>query len=163
MRWLLFLGFIIIRIFIFITRPLSLGILVIFTSLVLTIILGMRVRSWWGMILFLIYVGALLVLFVYVIAISPNCFFSRPDKLNTVNFTIASLTTLRFMLISLLPNTELICFNLSFLKIPKPLLLDSYYNISCLISLRLVLLVAMVAVVYLIPGKNQGAPLRPFR
>lgn len=162
MSLLIYLGLLISSVFIFITRPLSLGLLVIGFSLVLTVILGITVRSWWGLILFLVYVGALLVLFVYVIAMSPNCFFSRPKKRKNLNYVLIGLMIIIFTVVWFMPDSLFFTSNKRFLERQKPLLLDRFYNISCLVSLSVVLLLAMVAVVYLIPDKRQGAPLRPF-
>lgn len=162
MSLLLSSGFLVVRTFIYVSRPLSLGRSIIAVSFILTTLLGITLRSWWGFILFLVYVGALLVLFVYVIAISPNCFFSRPRVAIIRNYLIIitlAFTLLRFFVFTMVNNSS---SNLIFLVSEKPLLLDSYHNISCLVGLRIILLVAIVAVVYLIPGKNQGAPLRPF-
>lgn len=155
-------GLIIISTFIYVSRPLSLGALIIILSLVLTCLLGITVRPWWGFILFLIYVGALLVLFVYVIAVSPNCFFSRPEKIRTFSYALIGLMRILFLVILLLPEVQFSVFDKGFLVVQKPILLDSYFNITSLVSLRLVLLFAIVCVVNLIPGKRQGAPLRPF-
>nr|AAR13397.1 NADH dehydrogenase subunit 6 [Phoronis architecta] len=162
MRMLLFLGVVSVSMYMYMTRPLSLGALIMLTSLALTVILGLTINSWWGLILFLVYVGALLVLFVYVMAMSPNCFFSRPKKLTALSMMLMVLMMVSFSLILLFPKVEFKPYSASFLELQKPLLLDSFYNMTCLISLSVVLLIAMIAVVYLLPGKNQGAPLRPF-
>jgi hypothetical protein len=94
---------------------------------------------------------------------SPNCFFSRPDSFTffTYALTISLILTLSFLL--LLPKIEFFKVRIKFLIIQKPLLLDSFYNVSSLVALRIVLLLAVIAVVSLIPGKVQGRPLRPFR
>nr|YP_006883123.1 NADH dehydrogenase subunit 6 [Phoronopsis harmeri]AES86303.1 NADH dehydrogenase subunit 6 [Phoronopsis harmeri] len=162
MSLLLSSGFLVVSTFIYVSRPLSLGSSIMAVSFILTTLLGMTLSSWWGFILFLVYVGALLVLFVYVMAMSPNCFFSRPSVAMMSNYLMMitlAFTLLSFFIFTMVNNSS---SNLMFLVSEKPLLLDSYHNISCLVGLSIILLVAMVAVVYLIPGKNQGAPLRPF-
>nr|UAA82786.1 NADH dehydrogenase subunit 6 [Tarebia granifera] len=57
-------------------QPLSLGLSIMFSTLLLCLLVGLYLSSWYGYILFLIYVGGLLVMFVYVAALSPNILFS---------------------------------------------------------------------------------------
>lgn len=162
MSLLIYIALAVSRVFIYVTRPLALGLLIIIFSLILTTILGISVSSWWGIILFLIYVGALLVLFVYVIAISPNCFFSQPKKIKRVNYILIFLIIVIFTFIIFLPSSQFSLFRNKIVITQNPLFIDRFFNISCLVRIRLVLLLAIVAVVYLIPGKRNGAPLRPF-
>nr|YP_010381772.1 NADH dehydrogenase subunit 6 [Perotrochus quoyanus]UDL72160.1 NADH dehydrogenase subunit 6 [Perotrochus quoyanus] len=57
-------------------QPLSLGLCVMLMSLFSCILIAFCVSSWFGYVLFLIYVGGLLVMFAYVSALAPNNFFS---------------------------------------------------------------------------------------
>lgn len=59
-----------------IQQPLSLGFAVLSLSFFLRVLVAGRFFSWYGFILFLIYVGGLLVLFSYVIVLTPNFAFS---------------------------------------------------------------------------------------
>nr|AMA07335.1 NADH dehydrogenase subunit 6 [Diodora graeca] len=62
-----------------VAAPLSLGLVVIVLSVGFCLVVGAAFSSWYGYILFLIYVGGLLVMFVYVSAISPNNIFSSSE------------------------------------------------------------------------------------
>nr|YP_009572107.1 NADH dehydrogenase subunit 6 [Umbonium thomasi]QBI37698.1 NADH dehydrogenase subunit 6 [Umbonium thomasi] len=57
-------------------QPLSLGLCVMILSIFMCMLLGLLVSSWYGYVLFLVYVGGLLVMFAYVSALAPNNFFS---------------------------------------------------------------------------------------
>nr|APB92054.1 NADH dehydrogenase subunit 6 [Montfortula punctata] len=58
------------------SAPLSLGLIVIMLSGVMCLLIGLTPSSWYGYILFLIYIGGLLVMFIYVSAITPNVVFT---------------------------------------------------------------------------------------
>lgn len=58
-------------------QPLRLGLCVIRLRMGLCVLLGLIGSSWYGYVLFLVYVGGLLVMFAYVSALAPNNFFSR--------------------------------------------------------------------------------------
>nr|WGW18090.1 NADH dehydrogenase subunit 6 [Puncturella cf. parvinobilis] len=74
--------------------PLSLGLSVGLLSGLYCLVIGVAFSSWYGYILFLIYVGGLLVMFIYVGAISPNVTFS----LN--KFLLSLLVLFYFVLVS---------------------------------------------------------------
>nr|YP_010281938.1 NADH dehydrogenase subunit 6 [Turbo cornutus]UKH51317.1 NADH dehydrogenase subunit 6 [Turbo cornutus] len=57
-------------------QPLSLGLSIMVFSVFICILLGITMASWYSYILFLVYVGGLLVMFAYVSALAPNNFFS---------------------------------------------------------------------------------------
>nr|YP_009353861.1 NADH dehydrogenase subunit 6 [Myadora brevis]AQZ26166.1 NADH dehydrogenase subunit 6 [Myadora brevis] len=59
-------------VFIRLNHPLSMGAMILLLSGLSSILIGMEVSSWFGYVIFLIYVGALLVMFAYVAALAPN-------------------------------------------------------------------------------------------
>lgn len=61
----------------FIKTPVGFGGVLIILRLIASIILGLSNTTWYGYLLFLVYVGGLLVLFLYVIIISRNFFLKR--------------------------------------------------------------------------------------
>lgn len=52
--------------------PLSLGLWVLVLSISISILISTRFSSWFGFIIFLIYIGGILVMFAYFVAIQPN-------------------------------------------------------------------------------------------
>jgi len=64
-----------------IAQPLRLGLCIIISTLFLCSLTAATLSAWYGYILFLIYVGGLLVMFAYVAALSPNILFSGGGSL----------------------------------------------------------------------------------
>nr|WPR14736.1 NADH dehydrogenase subunit 6 [Pseudomphala latericea] len=144
-------------------QPLSLGLAIMVLSLLLCVLTAMLLSSWYAYILFLIYVGGLLVMFAYVAALSPNMMFLGmnagfmmvvvfiPSLILLVNYNFLDLVNLG---------------NLDFWLQAKSLKtygveLVSPYYISILIALGVVLLVNLVVVVKIC--FYQQSSLRPFK
>lgn len=134
--------------------PLVLGVWILSTALFISIFLGTATFSWVGFLVFLIYVGGILVIFAYFTAIQPNQFIQA----NNI-FIIWSITIILFSLILFLPYTTILT---SINTNPKPSILSLYLfpNIPALIFLAIILFLALVAVVKV--SKSLLGPLRPF-
>nr|YP_005351157.1 NADH dehydrogenase subunit 6 [Tegula brunnea]AFB78107.1 NADH dehydrogenase subunit 6 [Tegula brunnea] len=76
-------------------QPLSLGLCIMFLTGMSCLLLGVAMSSWYGYVLFLVYVGGLLVMFAYVSALAPNTFFS---SIKSVIGLVVSLTLASVML-----------------------------------------------------------------
>lgn len=149
-------------IFPLIAQPLSLGLRIMLSTLFFCLLTAIFLSRWYAYILFLIYVGGLLVIFAYVAALSPNVLFSR------ANFLIFFIIMF-FLLMGILINYEfsdlssLANFNVWFerknFKYYGVQLTSSYYRFI-LISLGIVLLLNLVVVVKIC--FYQWAALRPF-
>nr|YP_003434438.1 NADH dehydrogenase subunit 6 [Chaetoderma nitidulum]ABM69282.1 NADH dehydrogenase subunit 6 [Chaetoderma nitidulum] len=59
----------------FLSQPFSLGVILFFVTMLMKILFSELISSWVGMLLFLIYVGGVLVMFVFVISFLPNISF----------------------------------------------------------------------------------------
>lgn len=145
-----------------ISQPLSLGMIIILSTLIICITSAITVSSWYAYILFLIYVGGLLVIFAYVAALSPNILFGSGRPL--IFFIVILLFFLVFfyrnMFIDLSPLTfhnELRKFK--FLKIYGSEIVSPQI-ISILIGLAVILLINLVVVVKICYYTH--ASLRPF-
>ena len=130
--------------------PLLLGLWVLLIAITISVIIGIVSISWFGFIVFLIYVGGILVIFVYFASIQPNQQISF--------FLILILTTYITFIILIINNAK----SLSPLLIDQTILSSLYIfiNIPLLVFLALVLFLVLVAVVK-IAILFQG-PLRPF-
>nr|YP_009917577.1 NADH dehydrogenase subunit 6 [Manayunkia occidentalis]QLM00896.1 NADH dehydrogenase subunit 6 [Manayunkia occidentalis] len=134
--------------------PLNLGIWILFTSLIFSFILSLLMSSWFSLSLFLIYIGGMLVMFAYFIAISPNQHI-RIMPMLMLSLILSSIINVIFM--NFYPNFHML--NMLTLKLP----IDTMYfylNSWCLIFLGLILFLILVAVVK-ISFRSLG-PLRPF-
>nr|YP_635815.1 NADH dehydrogenase subunit 6 [Lophiotoma cerithiformis]ABB72492.1 NADH dehydrogenase subunit 6 [Lophiotoma cerithiformis] len=144
------------------TQPLSLGLIIMASTLFMCIISAMTLSSWYGYILFLIYVGGLLVMFSYVAALSPNILFGSGTPL--LFFFMAtfflSLIMYFYPLVDLSSIDHLASYNkLKFLKM-YGVEIVSPHMVSILIGLAIILLINLVVVVKIC--YYQRASLRPF-
>lgn len=145
-----------------IIQPLRLGLCIIIISLISCILLGLTFSSWFSYVLFLIYVGGLLVIFVYVAALAPNTLFSRLKSLIGISF----LSVIIFLLLTLLSPTD-VSFLYDTLTLDHTsqntktgIAIVSSSNVRILIGLALILLINLLAVVKVC--FYQQGPLRPY-
>nr|BBB55891.1 NADH dehydrogenase subunit 6 [Oncomelania hupensis nosophora] len=144
-------------------QPLSLGLSIMLSTLFLCMSSAMLISSWYAYILFLIYVGGLLVMFAYVAALSPNTLFSG---MNAIIFFIVLSTIISAIL-----------YNHYFIDPMKTEILNTWaetkklktygielvspHYISILIALGAILLLNLIVVVKIC--FYQHTPLRPFK
>uniref|UniRef100_UPI0030E3E225 NADH dehydrogenase subunit 6 n=1 Tax=Optediceros marginatum TaxID=3128126 RepID=UPI0030E3E225 len=144
-------------------QPLSLGLVIMVLSLLFCCLTGMLLSSWYAYILFLIYVGGLLVMFAYVAALSPNMMFLG------LNAVLVSVAIFIPCLVFLYNYTFLDLVNISDLNFwleaksikNYGIELVSPYYVSILIALGIILLVNLVVVVKIC--FYQQSSLRPFK
>uniref|UniRef100_A0AAU7VB12 NADH-ubiquinone oxidoreductase chain 6 n=1 Tax=Stenopsocus genostictus TaxID=3074941 RepID=A0AAU7VB12_9NEOP len=81
-------SFLFMILFFYLNNPLTLGLILICQTLALTFFLGTLVKSFWFLyLLILIFIGGMLVLFIYVTSIFPNEKFDVNNS-NTINIII---------------------------------------------------------------------------
>lgn len=134
------------------STPIMLGINILIMALLLSATLATSIRSWYAFLVFLIYIGGILVIFAYFLALGPNQQMPLSSNISYILITITTLTT-----VILLTN----------MITPMPIELAQgrkyLYNtrrIFILIILALILLLTIVIVVKL-TLRSKG-PLRPF-
>lgn len=131
--------------------PLSLGFWIIILALSIALLTTSSTFSWFGFIIFLIYIGGMLVIFAYFIAIQPNQQLNISLRLSTLFITIAlSSFILPFNHLSHSPNQERTWITTLIRRINTP----------TLILLGLVLFLALLAVVKI--SSAFLGPLRPY-
>nr|ARK18620.1 NADH dehydrogenase subunit 6 [Conus hybridus]ARK18651.1 NADH dehydrogenase subunit 6 [Conus hybridus] len=144
------------------SQPLSLGLVIMISTLFMCLVSGMTTSAWYGYILFLIYVGGLLVMFAYVAALSPNVLFGGLTPL----FSLIMLFPILFVLFYFyfFKDSSYLSFEPSFSKFMYLKMygveLISPYMISILIGLGTVLLINLIVVAKIC--YYQQASLRPF-
>nr|UYX79103.1 NADH dehydrogenase subunit 6 [Unedogemmula unedo] len=145
------------------SQPLSLGLTIMLSTLLMCIISAMTLSSWYGYILFLIYVGGLLVMFSYVAALSPNILFGSgsPALFFFMSTIFLCMTMYFYPLIDLCSISFLNMYNkFKFLKM-YGVEMVSPQMISILIGLAIILLINLIVVVKIC--YYQRASLRPFK
>nr|ATZ69751.1 NADH dehydrogenase subunit 6 [Conus pseudonivifer] len=144
------------------SQPLSLGLVIMVSTLFMCMVSGMTTSAWYGYILFLIYVGGLLVMFAYVAALSPNVLFGGLTPL----FSLIMFSPILFMFFYFyfFKDSSYLSFESSFSKLMYLKMygveLISPYMISILIGLGVILLINLIVVAKIC--YYQQASLRPF-
>lgn len=135
------------------SSPLILGVWVLILALLIALLTAMSSSSWLGLIIFLIYVGGLLVIFAYFVALTPNIIIGGATTLIlTLGFTILFSAT--FIIASLTDFTTHSTLSNS------PLINLLIHNLFIILIVALVLFLALVSVVKVC--RLYSAPLRPF-
>lgn len=139
-----------------ISTPILLGLWILLLALSISLTISIFLRRWLSLFIFIIYIGGILVIFAYFIALSPNQFIS-------INILIPFILTVSFSAIYLTFITSFSFPSNSFITTSSqpviPYLLQ-IFNLPMLILLALILFFALVAVVK-ISSLTLG-PLRPF-
>ena len=132
------------------TSPLVLGVWILLLSILVSVLCRTTFSSWFGLIMFLIYIGGMLVIFAYFAAIQPNQQFNI--KLPLFFILLSS--------INLPINIYPVLVNLFFDNRWWISSLFYIYNISVVVLLGFVLFLALICVVKITTLKM--APLRPY-
>nr|ALO76873.1 NADH deshydrogenase subunit 6 [Ischnomera caerulea] len=151
-------------IFMILTHPLSLGMILLLQTTMISLITGtLNLSFWYSYILFLIMIGGMMILFIYMTSIASN------EKF-TFNFNIMLLIILsfsvmiapilmKFLILIFLPNEDSSIFNINqsiYLSMIKYLNLPSNLTLSFMIIYLFLTLIATVKITNFSKG-----PLRP--
>lgn len=134
--------------------PLILGSWILLIALSISFILRVLTLSWLGILVFLIYIGGILVIFAYFTAIQPNQHFQINNMLLVFLFTFIPI------IVILITNNKTPTVEINNLQIDSLISLYHWHNIITLFLLGALLFLALVAVVKV--SKSTLGPLRPF-
>lgn len=158
------LGFSIVSLLIILIQPLRLGFIIILVRIFMRILISFFIYSWYGYILFLVYVGGLLVIFIYIISLIPNLIFFSKGLIiyMLVGFLSFFLMNIISIYYYLDVNMRVIkIMEVKFLRLGISSLLIRRFNFFCYVFLGVLLLLVLVRVVkicYYCEG-----PLRVFK
>lgn len=136
--------------------PLVLGLWVLTTATILAAFVAIRCSRWFGLILFLIYVGGILVIFSYFAAISPN------QQVPISLLILALLSTFLILSTILFSQTTFFQFA-SYTASASQTIITYLYTphiAPILVALACLLLLALILVVKI--ARRSEGPLRPF-
>ena len=158
MIWFIFRTFLLIiasASFITITHPLAMGVTIIFYTLILCFLLSLTGWAWFSYTLFLVFLGAILVLFVYIAALASNELFEfNYYFFYTVTLFIYSILWLLFLIkdvifyINILPE-----FN-------NQVLINLYSDQNLLLTRTLILYLLLTLFVVVRVCETNSGPLR---
>nr|AVW86067.1 NADH dehydrogenase subunit 6 [Branchipolynoe pettiboneae] len=140
------------------SSPLSMGLWILLIALSASWLTSIIFNSWFAIIIFLIYIGGMLVMFAYFTALTPN----QPLGMMTMwfSFLMAFIITMMLMCLSYssLPMMFSISFNSMLPSITSMFLPKNTFLILLLATTLFFILVAVVKISLLSKG-----PLRPFK
>lgn len=132
--------------------PIILGINILLMALILSATVAATIRSWFAFLVFLIYIGGILVIFAYFLALSPNQQMPRSTNIIYIIITTVIITYTVIRSKITLPAQTIIRQNNIFLYMPS--------TAPMLIFLAILLLLTIIIVVKL--TRRSKGPLRPF-
>nr|AXA45294.1 NADH dehydrogenase subunit 6 [Splendrillia sp. 2 MNHN IM 2013-9750] len=144
-------------------QPLSLGLMIMMSTLWMCVVSAITLSSWYSYILFLIYVGGLLVMFAYVAALSPNVLFGKgtPALFFVIMMVLFMVVMYFFPITDSSSTSDIYAYNtLKFLKMYSTEMV-SPQMISILVGLAVILLINLIVVVKIC--YYQRAALRPYQ
>ena len=136
--------------------PLVLGLIVLILALNIALSTALSSFSWFGFVIFLIYIGGILVIFAYFAALTPN---SSPALTPTI---VTFFITFFLLLLHFYSDVPTLSITPLTALSPRPsfLTLFSPRNLIPLLLLAFILFLALVAVVKI--SNHSAGPLRPF-
>nr|WPV76833.1 NADH dehydrogenase subunit 6 [Phlebotomus chinensis]WPV76898.1 NADH dehydrogenase subunit 6 [Phlebotomus chinensis] len=156
-------------IFMLMSHPLAMGLMLLIQSTLVALIIGLMMKTFWfSYILFLTFLGGMLILFIYVTSLASNEMFSFSSQTLLISMSILFLIIINLLFIDksiflhYINNTEMInLFNLKFLFKENFLNLNKLYNFSTnLIMLLMVMYLLLTLIIIVkITNFNKG-PLR---
>nr|ARH54322.1 NADH dehydrogenase subunit 6 [Curculionidae sp. 6 AH-2016] len=147
-------------IFIYMNHPLSLGCMLLIQTILISLSTGLIYSNFWfSYILFLIMIGGMLIMFIYMTSIASNEKFKLPKLMNIFSLTMIIFIILTMILMdnfySELNMNKFVIFNLN---LYNNLNLNKYFNypnMLMMLFLMIYLLMTLIATVKIV-DKNYG-------
>nr|YP_010390241.1 NADH dehydrogenase subunit 6 [Virpazaria ripkeni]UPV69721.1 NADH dehydrogenase subunit 6 [Virpazaria ripkeni]UPV69734.1 NADH dehydrogenase subunit 6 [Virpazaria ripkeni] len=79
----------------YLNTPMAYGGALIFLSLLMSMQISLMMSSWYGFLLFLVYIGGMLILFMYMIMLSSNFVFTSTNPILAMTFSITFLFVMK--------------------------------------------------------------------
>jgi len=158
------IGFSLSSLCIMVIQPLSLGLILILIVLCVSGLTRIIIFSWYGYLLFLVYVGGMLVIFIYVIRLIPNLIFLSNKVFIYFFFIFFGFMMMNFFVIKEFVRVEIktiFLFDYNCIRIGGRRVIMMYDNFFCYVLLAVILLFVLIRVVkicYYCEG-----PLRVFK
>nr|YP_010952499.1 NADH dehydrogenase subunit 6 [Macroglossum pyrrhostictum]WMQ52753.1 NADH dehydrogenase subunit 6 [Macroglossum pyrrhostictum] len=155
----------------FLIHPLSMGLLILTQTLLICLLSGMLIKTYWfSYILFLTFLGGLLVLFIYVSSIASNEMFSLTNNMKIMIFIIFFFIIIQITLfknlnwMNLINNSEMNNFlNFIFINNENKINLNKLYNNNSSMLMMLLIIYLFITLIAVVKITNIFyGPLRTF-
>nr|APT41586.1 NADH dehydrogenase subunit 6 [Psathyromyia aragaoi] len=151
------------------SHPLALGIMLLIQTLMISLMIGMMMKTFWfSYILFLTFMGGMLILFIYITSLASNEMFSLSTKMviSFFMFMFIMITIMflmdKSMITYLINNNEMIEFlNMKILFKENYINLNKFYNFptNLILLMMIIYLLLTLIIIVKITNFNTG-PLR---
>nr|YP_010703200.1 NADH dehydrogenase subunit 6 [Chlorogomphus shanicus]WCO11402.1 NADH dehydrogenase subunit 6 [Chlorogomphus shanicus] len=155
-------------IFLKMTHPMSMGISLLMQTILMCMVTGyMSQTAWFSYILFLVFVGGMLVLFIYMTSIASNEIFQKNNYLLMLTVTMIVLSFITLIMFSdpilasshntneIMPMMEMFKSN------EKLMMMGLYNNPNATITAFMVIYLLLTLIVIVFITKSHRGPLRP--
>nr|YP_010024771.1 NADH dehydrogenase subunit 6 [Neurothemis fulvia]QOQ35069.1 NADH dehydrogenase subunit 6 [Neurothemis fulvia] len=147
--------------FSYMSHPMNMGVTLLLQTLMMTILMGvMSYTSWFSYILFLVFLGGMLVLFIYMTSIASNELFKK----SMYTITIVGMMMITFMVALMILDPFMITnpiMSEAGTGMMKMILSPLYNNPSSWITIFMVLYLFLTLIVIVMITKFNSGPLRP--
>nr|AVN67327.1 NADH dehydrogenase subunit 6 [Blaberus sp. B013] len=149
-------------VFSYMNHPLAMGLILLIQTMFISIITGLLSQSFWfSYVLFLIFLGGMLVLFIYVASLASNEMFSLSTKLMLLSLMMMLMIFFLFMSMSYtnLQNQEVNNFMIMFNQLSLPLI-KLYNQPTNMITIMLAMYLFLTLIVVVKITNIFEGPLR---
>nr|QXJ42133.1 NADH dehydrogenase subunit 6 [Sepiolinae sp. GS-2021] len=157
-------GFSLSSVSMMVIQPLSLGFMLMNMVFIISVLMSMIIFNWYGYLLFLVYVGGMLVMFMYVISLIPNFIFLSGKVFIFFFLFFFSFMMMNFFMLKNsvdVVNKYMYMFSYDNMSMGGGAIIMMYDNFFCYLLLGFILLFVLISVVkicYYCDG-----PLRVFK
>nr|YP_010944800.1 NADH dehydrogenase subunit 6 [Pyroteuthis margaritifera]WMC20916.1 NADH dehydrogenase subunit 6 [Pyroteuthis margaritifera] len=157
-------GFSLSSVCLMVIQPLSLGFMLMIMTLCMSSLVGLITFSWYGYLLFLVYIGGLLVMFMYVISLIPNFIFLSSKVFIYLIIIFFGFFMMNYFVTKMYMSVDmkdLFLLDYTFMSMGGASMIMMYDNFLCYLLLGMILLFILISVVkicYYCEG-----PLRVFK
>jgi len=131
-----------------INNPINLRLIIIIIAIIISILIGLIISPWYAIIIFLIYVGGIIVIFSYFIRLSSNDSIIIKTKLHFIILPFITIKILKLQ--TLIPQYTRIEINKLYI----------YNNTIIILLITIILLIIILFVIKIV--KTNNGPLRGF-
>nr|ALO76407.1 NADH deshydrogenase subunit 6 [Oxypoda opaca] len=157
----LMISFMLSFIFLFLNHPMALGLIMLLQTIIISLITGLlNMNFWFSYILFLIMIGGLLVLFIYMTSIASNEMFNYSNKIMIISFSLMFIFTILFLMI----DNYFIIFKYSYMEnmyMMKNMSLIKYFNYPSMLMIFFMIIYLFITLIAIVKiTKIEFGPLR---
>nr|QIV24793.1 NADH dehydrogenase subunit 6 [Analophus parallelus] len=164
MNILIVIMFMLTSVFLFLNHPLSFGLILLLQTLSIALITGMmNYNFWFSYILFLIMVGGMLILFIYMTSVASNEKFKLSPKLASMMLMMMLMLAPLMITDKMLNNMNLFSYDLSMQNTlhENSFSLSKFLNMPTSFNLMLIMIYLLITLIMVVKLTNiQHGPLR---